>query len=211
MPFLVVGLIVAGLIIGLMNILVTVMGIDPSSSIGMPWEGAVDRLVYELTSPTAKAAGVLSIMVGGMAYMFGAVDLPSFGKADPVPPKPAAPQQAISLSPDADAASRRVRTALLRLSNMQPDVMTPEIEVEYEAIRSRHVPDLQAAHAKARRAVADENDIAALDTEYAASLTLIANKLNGLLDDCEVIAGRDLAVQSRFIETRHPPENDGLL
>lgn len=211
MRSLVFGMILVGLIIGITNILVGAMGYDPSAAMNMPYDSSVGRLMYELTSPTTKVLGVMLILFAGMAYAFGLVDLG--GSADEPHPLPAGKPApiAIKLSPEADAASRRVRTALLRLSKMPADVMLPEIQVEYDAIRSRHVPDLEAAHAKARRAVADDDDVAAVDAEYAASLSLISNKLNDLLDDCEIVAGRDLAVQARFIETRHPPENDGTI
>ena len=205
---LVTGLFFTGLLLLAGSMLFGMVGYDPLPDGGLPWDNGLSRLASDLASTTARMTGILLMICGGFLYA-----LDASGRTDELP-APVADKPTpldIELSPDADTASRRVRTALLRLNNMPADVVTPEIRIEYDAIRTRHVPDLEAAHAKARRAVVDEKDAAKLDSDYATSLSLIADKLNDLLDDCEEVAGRDLAVQRRFIETRHPPENDGIV
>lgn len=41
-----------------------------SASAGMPWEGPLDKVVKSVTGPVAKAAGILSIFLFGMAVAF---------------------------------------------------------------------------------------------------------------------------------------------
>jgi hypothetical protein len=198
-----------------LSVLLPYLDIAPHSvDAGLPWESPIDKFAIEwisaLTSPFTRAILTIMIFFGGYAYVFLPADFgdyPVTGRSI-LPPEPKAAPPKLALSPAADAASRRVQTALGRLRDMPEGVMTPETQVEYDAILSDHLTGLETAHAKARRAVVGLGPKAAgeADAVFAASLTRLAEKLDDLIEDCGKRASFDLAVQHRFIETRHPDQ-----
>lgn len=51
-------------------VFVSLAGAAHASGSGMPWEEPLQQVVDSLTGPVARAAGVVAIVIAGMAIMF---------------------------------------------------------------------------------------------------------------------------------------------
>jgi hypothetical protein len=117
----------------------------------------------------------------------------------PAPPLP--------LSEVARSSEARLNGLIAQFRSIPEDMVLPEASVEFERIESSHIPDLQHAHREARATVLATSDKADdLDADYATSVARICSALEGLIAGCETLGRERLAVQSRFIEARHPSD-----
>lgn len=164
-----------------------------------------------ISSPSFRMLLVVGLASAGFLYLFGFVSLGGQQEVR-APLKPIRSTPRLVLSPGAYSAALKVRTVLAQLRDMPPGVVTSETLVEYEAIRDRHYPELEAAHRRARSAVpSDGPEAAGLDTDYASALAVLSAKLDELVRSCGREARADFATHRLFVETRHPVEvADGL-
>lgn len=205
-----------GFMIVLANLTIGVIFGDPTPIAAGLAQPEVFQATDLILSPLVRLLGILSMLIGGCCYAFG-ID-PLFPRAvtdpDQAPDNDRARRRSdarAAYSPVAAAASDRVDLALARLRSMPADTFSPEARLEYEAIRDKHLPSLRAAHTTARAAFpADGPDAAAIDADLAGSLTLLAGKLEELIEHCGEEARSGLAVERRFVELRHPSTADPL-
>lgn len=181
---------------------------DPGDA-SMPWATQLDttvRALADLTGTALKIVLVLAVTIGGGMYAMGI----GFGRRDTedasAPYKPARPAEpAVVLSAEVVAVRQRISTSIIKLRAMPADTVPMETRVDLDAIRNGHLPDLERAHRTARRVYPDNGpESRALDGDLAASLELIAGRLDEMIEECGREARNDFATQRRFVELRHP-------
>lgn len=96
------------------------------------------------------------------------------------------------------ARIREQEQALRRLQGS----LTPEDADEWRRIMARHIPGLESTLVNAHAALGDAETV----QPFLHALTLISNSLGLLLSRVKNTVVGDLAVQVRFIETRHGDE-----
>ncbi|WP_242121386.1 hypothetical protein [Sphingomonas lacusdianchii] len=165
------------------------------------------RLIDQMTSPVFRVLAVIMIGLGGMAWLFGLGAPIGNADAEEAAPRPPRRTPMLPMTQAARDAARRLDGLMARFRAMPQQLIPAEATVEFERLQASHLPDLTAAHRDARATVSVTSPEAdALDAEYATSLDRLSTTLERLIDDCEEMGRGRLAVQSRFIELRHPDD-----
>lgn len=165
------------------------------------------RLIDELTSPTFRVIAIMMIALGGMVRVFGIGAPPGEADAEEAATRLPRTTPTLPMTEAAREAARRLDGLMARFRAMPQEIIPAEAAVEFERLQGSHLPDLTTAHGDARAAVsATSPEADELDAEYATSLDRLSATLERLIDDCEEVGRGRLAVQSRFIELRHPDD-----
>lgn len=176
--------------------------------LGLPYDSFADRMQAGWTWPMVLIAVALTLALAVASYF--ALSVPA-DTAEPTDDRSSAPPTEITLSSQAADAKARVQGLIARVSHMPAEAFDLTTRNEFDAIRERHLPDLDQAHRDARETVENGTaEASAIDADYAASLDRLAGTLNKLAEECSGRARADLTVQYRFIETRHPAPSDPL-
>ena len=56
---------------GLFSYLILIVSSVHAAETGLPWEGALDKILASLTGPVAKVVGVIAIVLAGFGIAFG--------------------------------------------------------------------------------------------------------------------------------------------
>lgn len=162
---------------------------------------------WQHTAPGTTVFGVLGLVSGILLIALGDLGGSTGTTRKPRPGVPPHRPVTLPMTFEARSALERLQNLMASFRAMPHTLILPEAWAEFEQVSSIHLPSLSQAHREARSTVsAISSDADTMDADYAVALDRMSVTLEQLLAGCKVLGRDRLAVQSRFIQARHPDD-----